>query len=184
MPTLAINLHRRPCLGWLSPLGIGVVVALVLAGPALAQPQGAGAPHATRTVQSFAELEESLLQAIRSHNFAAVEQLLDEDFQMIVAQQPDSPVVREDWLESLRKAGAGDWAVQHLSVRELGSVAVVGFVLRATAAQRNVPALYVVDTWQRAGPQWRLVTRHVAPATGARRGIPGDAPTTSIQKKY
>jgi hypothetical protein len=146
--------------------------------------QGGGAPHATRTVQAFTELEESLLQAIRLHDTARLERSVDDDFQMVIAQAPADPVARDDWIDALSRRGAGDWTVQHLSARESGDTAVAGFVLRGTGSMRQAPPLYVVDTWQRAGDQWRLLVRHVAPASGTRRGIPGDGPSSNVPKKY
>lgn len=165
-------------------LAAALVTGLLCLGGAQAQPTGRGAPHATRTVQAFADLEETLLQAIRAHDVTRLEQMVDDDFQMIVAQAPDAPVAREDWIDALGKPGAGDGLVEHLAVRERGEMAVAGFVLRGSGARRQAPPLYVVDTWQRAEGGWRLLLRQVAPASGARRGIPGDGPSQTVRKKY
>ena len=150
--------------------------------PAHAQATGRGG-HVTRTVAAFAELEESLQQALRERKTALAEQMLDDDFQMIVAQDPGSPVARDDWLASVRRPGAGNWTPEQVAAREFGSVAVVSFVLRPTPARPGVAALFVVDTWRHLDAGWRLSLRQVAPATGPRRGIPGDARGPGIRKK-
>ena len=157
-------------------------LALLVAAGAAAQPQGAGAPHATRAGQALGELEDQLLQAMRGRDAARLDALLDVDFEMIVAQAPTQPVPREDWIGTVLKRGAADWAMQGLSARDAGEAAVAGFVLRSAGG--HGPALYVVDTWQRRSGGWRLLVRHVALASGPRTGIPGDARTPVAIKKF
>jgi hypothetical protein len=160
--------------------GLAGALALLVAVTAAAQP--AAAPHATRAGQALADLEEQLLQAARATDPAQLGAMLDADFEMIVAQAPTAPVAREDWVGAMRKPGAADWTVQGLSARDLGDAAVAAFVLRAPHGK--AAPLYVVDTWQRSAAGWRLVVRHVAPATGPRKGIPGDVQAPVVQKKY
>jgi hypothetical protein len=167
------------------PQAAGVAIALLCtltAAPAQAQATGRGG-HVTRTVAAFVELEESLLQALRERQPAAVERLLDDDFIMIVAQDPEAPVAREAWLEAVRKPDAGKWAAGSLTVREYNEIAVASFVLRPQPARAGAAPLFVVDTWRREGEQWRLAVRQVAPATGPRRGIPGDVASPGVRKK-
>ena len=150
--------------------------------PCQAQATGRGG-LVTRTVAAFADLEESLQRAFRERKPALAEQLLDDDFQMIVAQDPGTPVTREDWLAAMLRPGAGNWAPQQVQAREFGPVAVVSFVLRPAPARPGTAPLFVVDTWLRVDASWRLTLRQVAPATGPRRGIPGDAPGPVVRKK-
>jgi hypothetical protein len=154
---------------------------------ALAQPTMAGSQHSTRTGQAFTELEESLLKAQRDRRPEALGQMLDQDFQMVLAQDGGAIVPREDWLESAVKPGAGAWVVSQLSTHDFGHVAQVSFVLRASPPRAGAVPLAVVDTWTRsdkAFDNWRLAVRHVASAAGPRKGIPGDAPTRAVIKKY
>lgn len=157
-------------------------VSWCVAGAADIRPDGRGG-HVTRSTAAFAELESALLQAIRERKAAELERLVDDEFLMTVAQDPEAPVDRDDWLLALRKPGAGDWEPEHLAVREFGTTAVAGFVLRPQHARAGAAPLYVVDTWRLDGSQWRLIMRHVAPATGPRRGIPGDVPAPGARKK-
>ncbi len=158
---------------------------LLLAGlGAQAQPTLATTQHATRTVMAFSEREESLLKAQRDHRSEAVGQMLSDDFQMVVAQDGGGIVPREDWLDAAVRPGAGAWVLTQLTTHDFGDLAQVSFVLRASPARAGAPSLSVVDTWQKAGEQWRLAVRHVANAAGPRKGIPGDAPTRAVIKKY
>lgn len=158
------------------------LLTLCAALPAQAQASGRGG-HVTRTVAAFAELEQSLLQAVRERQATTVERLIDDDFAMTVAQDPQTPVARDEWLEAVRKPGAGDWSAEQLAVREFGALAVASFVLRPQPARAGASPLFVVDTWRLDGNQWRLALRQIAPATGARKGIPGDVPGPGIHKK-
>jgi hypothetical protein len=146
-----------------------------------AMAQAGAQPHATRAVQVFTELEESLLQAIRSHDEAALQALVDDEFEMIVAQDADTPIPREDWMARLRKPPAGAFTVQQLSVREIGVVAVASFVLRPKAP--SATPVFVVDTWQRDDRGWHLTQRHAAPVAGSRAAIPGDSGKKGMPKQ-
>lgn len=164
-----------------------VVGGLLLAWAAtVAQAQGTSPEiaHATRTGMAFTELEEALLHAQRGGRAEAVAVLLSEDFQMVLAQEGGAIVPREDWLDAAIKPGAGAWVVSQLTTFDFGDVAQVNFVLRASPPRARVVPLAVVDTWRKDGPHWRLAVRHVASAAGSRRGIPGDAPTRNVIKKY
>jgi hypothetical protein len=167
--------------GWHAAAAVALL-ALCTALPALAQADGRGG-HVTRAGAAFAELEESLLRAVRERRAADLERLLDDDFAMTLAQDPTAPVAREDWLEAVRKPGSGDWVAEQLAVREFGGVAVASLVLRPQPARSGAAPLFVVDTWRLDGTLWRLATRQVAPASGARRGIPGDVPASGPRKK-
>jgi hypothetical protein len=164
-----------------------VACGLLMAWAATAaQAQGASpaSAHATRTGMAFTELEEALLHAQRAGQVEAVAALLSEDFQMVLAQDGGAIVPREDWLDAAIKPGAGAWVVSQLSTYDFGDVAQVNFVLRASPPRARAVPLAVVDTWRRDGPHWRLAVRHVASAAGSRQGIPGDAPTRNVIKKY
>lgn len=164
----------------------GLLAAVFVGGCALASAPAQAqvvSQHATRTGQAFMELEESLLKAQREHRGEALVQLLGEDFQMVVAQDGGAVVPREDWLDAAVQPGAGAWVVSQLTTHVFGEVAQVSLVLRPQRA-KAAPPLAVVDTWQKAGDGWRLAVRHVASAAGPRKGIPGDAPTRAVIKKY
>jgi hypothetical protein len=160
-----------------------LVVSVALGAGLCVQAQTGGPGHATREVQAIGQLEEALLQAIRERDLARIDDLLDIDFEMIVAQDPDNPVPREDWIGSSRKSGSGAWRVQHLSVRTQGAVSVASFQLVPAPPRSGVPPVFVVDTWRQHDAHWQLLSRFAAPVLGSRRLIPGDAPSSTIPNK-
>ena len=174
---MKLNSVRR---SWLAGAGASVLAVAVAHG---AHAQTSAMPHVTRTVQIFTQLEESLLQSIRTRDDARLQALVDDEFEMVVAQAPDAPVPRQDWLASVRKPGAGDFSVEQMSVREIVAVAVVSFVLRPKGAPAKSTPVFVVDTWQRDDKGWHLTQRHAAPVAGSRRAIPGDSGKTGMPKQ-
>jgi Domain of unknown function (DUF4440) len=165
-------------------LAAAMVLALGALHAAPAAAQGAAPAHVTRAVQAFTELENTLLRAIRERDGTRLGGLLGDDFEMIVAPSPASPVPREDWLASVRKPGAGAYAVEDMSVREMGSVAIASFVLRPAPARPGAVPVFMVDTWERAdATHWQLTARHAAVVAGSRRSIPGDAKPTTVRKQ-
>lgn len=161
------------------------VLGLACALPVAAQPVvgGAGGGHVTRTVAQFTELEESVLKAQRERQGDALARLVGDGFEMIVAQEADAPVPREDWLEAAVKPGAGRWAPSKMVVHEYGDLAVVSLVLTPRPGRKGAAPLFVVDTWQRAGADWRLALRHVASTGGSRAAVPGDVPAVIDRQK-
>ena len=166
-------------------LVVGAATVGMFAAPfaqsAMAQP--GSTPHVTRTVQLFTQLEESLLQAIRAHDETRLQALVDGEFEMIVAPDPETPVPREDWLANVRRPLAGAFSVEHLSVREIGAVAVASFVLRPTGSSAKAASIFIVDTWQRDDAGWHLTQRSAAPIGGTRRAIPGDSGKSGMPKQ-
>jgi len=165
-PLLPNRLARR--------LALLAVVWPALAAAAAPAP---GSAHATRTGAAVAELEQALLHAVQSRDAGRLQQLLTEDFEMTVAQDPDNPVPRDDWIDSAMRTGAAGRTLAQLAAREVGTTVLATFVLHGK------PALFVVDTWQRDGASWRLAARQVAATAGTRRGIPGDAVQRPVRKK-
>ncbi len=160
----------------------GLLAAGALAAAAVAR--AAGPPstgHATRQGQAVGQLEQALLDAQRTKDRTALEQLLSEDFLMIVAQAPDQPVDRDDWLEASLRAGA--WDLRDLAVRTVGDVALASFLLVPAGGRAAPVPVFVVDAWRQAGGGWRLEQRHASLATGPRNAIPGNVTRPAIRKK-
>lgn len=157
-----------------------LLIAVAAGATAWAQPLP---PAATRMVQGLQQLEMLLLQAMQGRDKAAIERLLDDDFEMRVAQEPGTPVIREDWVDSVVRSPRGEWVVRQLAVHDLGDVRVGSFELAPAAAGTGKPSIFVVDTWRRDGSGWRLLVRHAAPVAGSRRAIPGDAASKTIRKQ-
>lgn len=159
--------------------------ALVLAAAAAAA--GAadhGTPLPTRLVQAATQAEEGLLAVVRARDARRLEALLDEDFAMLAAPQPDTPVPLENWVDAMTQAaGAGDYAVRAMTAREFAPGRVqASFVLQPRSKGR--PAVFVIDVWQSDATPWRLLSRHAALTSGAARAIPGWAPSQELPKRF
>jgi hypothetical protein len=138
----------------------------------------------TRLVQAAVQAEEALLGAVRAHDARQLEAMLGDDFAMISAARPDSPVPFETWVDAMTQApGAGDYGVRSMTAQEIAPGRVLAsFVLQPRAKTRK--AVFVVDLWQSDLTAWRLLSRHAALAGGAAHAIPGDAPVQELPKKY
>lgn len=143
----------------------------------------------TRLVQLALAAEQDLLAAMREGDVNRLEALLSEDFHLIVAQQPGSPVAGPDWIDAVRaQPQAADYQVKQLIAHEAGAVVVASFVLQPPPAKTGQPArppVFVVDTWQTTGPRWQLLVRHAASTQGSASSIPGYVvPAEAPVKKY
>ncbi len=141
-----------------------------LAAPPAAQAQdptargGAGAASgmATRSVSRYLDLERALEQAIEKRDRAAIDGLLDPDFDARSPAEPD-PAPRVAWLEAALAGPPCRARVRELSLREFGDLAIVSFLLdrRAPCMRRRAGGtLFVTDVWQQSSG--RLLARSVA----------------------
>ncbi len=165
-------------------LAFAVMALAALAAPAWAQAV-AGTPLPTRGVQTITQLETALLTAMQARDAAKAESLLGPDFEMVIAQDPAEPVIREDWLAAVAQRGAGgSYRVTGMTTRESGTGWVASFVLQPI--KRGAVPVFIVDLWQPVGSDGalKLIVRHAALATGSRRAIPGDAKQVELPKKY
>lgn len=159
------------------------IAALALL-PALAFAQAGRVPTVTRLVKLFLDLEGTLLDAARSGDRAALERQLADDFEMRVAQRPGEPVPRADWLAHTLAARPPAAQIEQMAVHDEGQAALVSFLLRPQGTQQW--PTFVVDTWVRAGDEWRLQVRYAAPvpAHSPRVAGEGSASTPAIPKRY
>ena len=114
----------------------------------------------TRLVARFSELERQWLKALADHDQTALDNLMSEDFQEWNPQSPD-PLPREDWVrQRMDIAGVGT-RMQQMAVRDLGSAALVSFVLKTKTG-----SWFVVDVWGHEGDKWLVTDRYVSRVTG------------------
>lgn len=157
-------------------------------GAALAQGYRPGMPSAvptlTREVHMALKHERALLDALKAGDAAPIEALLGDDFYMVVAQDPGVVVLRDDWLDSIRKRGdAGAYTVKGMSAREVGGQLIASFVLQPQAKGRQ--PVFVVDVWQpQPEDRAKLLYRFAALTQGPREAIPGDFKQATLPKKY
>ena len=152
-----------------------------------AQDASGRVPTVTRLVKIFLDREGELLNAMHGKDAAAIERQLADDFELRVGHRPGVPVPRADFLSQIQAETVAGYTVEQMAVHEIGTTAIVSFMLRPEAgrARDGLLPLFVVDTWTGGIDNYRLRVRYVAPALGARVRIPGaGAEQPQIPKKY
>ncbi|HEV7674550.1 MAG TPA: nuclear transport factor 2 family protein [Candidatus Angelobacter sp.] len=120
---------------------------------------------ATKQVAIFTGLENQLLQAVQKKDKAAVEAIVTDDF---IIEMPDAdPLPGDEWLNSVmaKDYSLKSFAVQQMSVVDLGDTAVVKFerIQEATSkTQTDNGEFFVVDLWKKNGDTWKLANRFVS----------------------
>ncbi len=165
------------------PVTVALILCLLTCSTIASAAQSAVAPHITRSAQTFKQLEEALQQALHDANVSQLDAMLGEEFQMIAAQDPGTVTPRDEWIAGMHQAGATAYAVERMSVREIGAVAIASFVLRPTSARTGALPISVVDVWERGDTTWVLTTRHAAPLKGPRCAVPGETKTAPMRKQ-
>ncbi len=165
---------------WLGTLAVALLLGYGLPGAdAIAQP--ASQPVLTRLVKAALEREQALLEAQARGDGAALDALLDADFELREAAQPGRPLPRAEWLAAaLAAPGAGSgtgpgtppgYAIEQMAVHEHGALRLASFLLRPLASSARRPALFIVDNWLQEGERWRLLTRYAATVAAGRGAL-------------
>ena len=153
------------------------------AGVAAAQtPETSRVPTVSRLVMQFTERESELAARLRAGDAEGAGRLLTDDFELRAGPQPGRPVARDDWLrQSVRSPGPTTTPTQ-MAVHDLTETMMVSFLQSAAGGSASV---FVVDVWRRAGADWKLAIRYIAPAGAGSMALPGvPPPEPTIQKKY
>jgi ketosteroid isomerase-like protein len=156
-----------------------------LLGSALAAGQaptgGRGGAIPTRNVATFTKLENEWNDAIRRHDAAALARILGEDFEIRSAPAPGVPTARDEAMRAWAQLPALQSTIGQMAVHEYGELALVSFVWTLDqAGDRPQQTFFVVDTWKRAGAEWKAAVRYAAPIVDGAAAVPG-AVTPSAQ---
>jgi hypothetical protein len=148
--------------------------------PSFAQATSPGrVPTVSRLVVQFTAREAQLAERFRAGDAQGAGQMLTDDFELRAGSQPGRPVPRAEFIgQSIQSPGARDAPAQ-MAVHDLGDTMAVSFLQRAGAAGGD---LFIVDVWRRAGDEWKLAIRYVAPASAGHSA--GATPEPPIRKKY
>ncbi len=158
-------------------LAVGPMAAQL--DPASAQTTATGrVPTISRLVMLFTERERELAARIRARDAAGAGSFLTDDFELRASSEPGRPVPRSDWIRQSIQSPSQEGTPTQMAVHDLGGTAVVSFLQPGGANA----GLFVVDVWRRAGEEWKLAVRYVAPAGGAVPGTTASEP--EIPKKY
>ena len=139
-----------------------------------------GGPTVTRLVQLFTGLETEWAEAVRRKDHAALERLLDDDYELRVSAQPGEPIPREEWLDTaMNRFGLRSFSIGQMAVRDLRDVALVSFRYSQEAdvdGRDQSGDFFVVDAWVRKDGAWRVKARYAGPVE--ERSAPGSSRKT------
>jgi len=166
-------------------LGLSSLLGSALAA-SQAAPRGHGAPVPTRNVVTFTKLENEWNDALRRHDAEALARIVSEDFEIRSAAAPGVPTARDEALHAWAQLPALQSTIGQMAVHEYGELMVVSFVWKLGEADgRPQQTFFVVDTWKRAGNEWKAAVRYAAPIVDGGAAVPGAvAPSAqSLRKK-
>ena len=147
---------------------------------------GRGGPVPTRNVAIFTKLENDWNDALRRHDAEALARIVSEDFEIRSAPAPGVPTARDEALRAWAQLPALQSTIGQMAVHEYGELMVVSFVWKLGEADgRPQQTFFVVDTWKRAGNEWKAAVRYAAPIVDGGAAVPGAvAPSVqSLRKK-
>jgi len=166
-------------------LGLSAIFGSALAAGQVA-PSGRGAQVPTRNVVMFTKLENAWNDALRRHDAEALARIVSEDFEIRSAAAPGVPTARAEALHAWAQLPASESTVGQMAVHEYGELMVVSFVWKLDKGADGAPqSFFVVDTWKRAGNEWKAAVRYAAPIVDGGAMVPGAvAPSAeSLRKK-
>jgi len=151
--------------------------AALIASAALAQTgaRDVRIPTVTRLVKQFYELETTLDAKLVARDVAALDGLLDANFEVRRGAAPATPMPRDEWLRTAAGVLKSP-KIDQLAVHDFGAVAVVSFRQVDGGAKPSSKAAkqrMIVDCWTRSGDRWLLSVRYEGadmPATPASQG--------------
>jgi hypothetical protein len=120
----------------------------------------------TIEVDFFTRLEKQLMEAVVKQDRSALEPLLTSDFELRTSRTGGELTFRDEWLqEAISTYKVRSFRISGLTVRPVGNSAVVNFFYeqQATFAGRDISGdFFLVDIWQKAGNDWKLLARYSA----------------------
>jgi ketosteroid isomerase-like protein len=164
-------------------LGLCAILGSSLAA-GQAAPRGHGAPLPTRNVLIFSKLENAISDALKRHDADALGRILAEDFEIRSSSVPGVPTARAEALQAWAQTPAFGSAIGQMAVHEYGDLALVSFMWKLDQEGQAPQSFFVVDTWKRAGDDWKLAVRYAAPAAEGAAVVPGAvAPSAQALRK-
>jgi ketosteroid isomerase-like protein len=169
---------------------LGLSAAL---GSAMATEQaptgGRGGSVPTRNVAVFTKLENALIDAVQHHDTEALARIVSDDFELRSTPTPGVPTPRSEALQAWTQLPAQPSSIGQMAVHDYGDLMVVSFVWQlgetAGAGPSTKQSFFVVDTWKRAGADWKVAARYAAPIVDGAATVPGAvaASAQSLRKK-
>ena len=107
-------------------------------------------------------------EAVQERDRRAAEEILHEDFALVLVHPARAVMPRARWLEVLADYVVHSYAIDEQVIDEDDKVAAVLSLVRmqATVLGEDRSGLFVVsDVWQRRGAGWKVWRRHSSPLT-------------------
>jgi hypothetical protein len=120
---------------------------------------------ATRAVSLFTGLEKQLFQAIQKKDKAALDAMLEDDFEI---EMPDADALPgDDWEQAVlgKDYELKSFLIRQMSAQDLGNAVVVKYdrVQQSTyKGKSDGGEFFVVDLWKKEGDAWKLAARYVS----------------------
>lgn len=113
-------------------------------------------------------------EAVQHRDHRAAEEVLDEDFALVLVHPAAALMPRARWLQVLDDYVVHSWTVEEQHIDQADDVAAVLSRVRmqATVLGEDRSGLFVVtDVWRRREGSWRVWRRHSSPLTAG--DLPG-----------
>jgi ketosteroid isomerase-like protein len=117
-------------------------------------------------------------EAVQQRDRRAAEEILHEDFALVLVHPAPAAIPRERWLEVLDDYVVHSYSIDEQIIDEDDKVAAVLSRVRmqATVLGEDRSGLFVIsDIWQRRGSGWKVWRRHSSPLTAGE--MPGERRT-------
>jgi hypothetical protein len=114
---------------------------------------------------------------LQQRDHVAAEEVLDEDFALVLVQPSAALMPRARWLQVLPDYVVHSWAIEEQHVDQVDDVAAVLSRVRMQATVLGVDrsGLFVItDVWRRRERDWRVWRRHSSPLSAG--DLPGVSP--------
>ena len=112
--------------------------------------------------------------AVRNRDYALAEQVLHDEFELVLAHPSAAAMPRERWLAVLEDYVVSRWDAGPVQEREFGDTVIAHFVVAQQAlvlGQDRSGLFAITDVWRAKPDGWRVWKRFSAPMSA------GDMPT-------
>lgn len=105
-------------------------------------------------------------RAIEARDVQAAQEVLDEDYALVLVHPTRAVITRDMWLSALPDYVVSEWTLQEQLIDVDGDCAAVlqkGFQRAVVQGQSRDGVFLVSDIWRRRQGQWRVWRRHSSP---------------------
>jgi len=115
-------------------------------------------PTVTLLVKKYGDLEKSLQEAILQADVKKINTYLSTDFEERKGVDPNSPIPRETWIQTIKNGSKINRIMQQIAVRDLGNILIVSYL--SVMPNKNDENIFIVDAWKIEGEKSELMVRY------------------------